>query len=666
MHGFAYTYETMKNLKRHIVVVLCILLTLSSYAKEPSRRELFGQAVKLAEASKYQEAIGLITKIEEATIVNDNILANAQVLKFNIGLKISDDKCQKEAIKLLKTVIASDPENLSQFKESLLGMITRYGRAQLPFEDRMCGIWVSPTQNLQGQYDGSPRYILFVYKENGKYKAMLNFSGSIVLNTEDMMFDSSSNTLEIYEGDGKFNKGSSQFMTDALVGAVGQTAQDMHDAVALKNKSDLGSLKNTGEQVAVSLVSGLLQYLFTEASVSKTHASSTVISCNEIAPGIIDVNAERIDRVIRSDNANKFTVKRGHVRLYQIPFDIETQNKYLSPAQEYKIKYVCTDLASNSWSSLRRVIFSTNDSLCGISAPLKDSKIKKQYLGSKVKGKLLPIIKSINLSSNQLLEQFYTDTYLDLLYDIFQRDFHGENHNVASIRLNGDVTEENLDSAGILIRNYFYISKDYENALPYFEKGYSKGNLKSGQEYFMLANCLKQMGDPKAVEIALEGIGKFPDCSSLYNFVLYQYSQENRFDSQYKELVDVWLKIDGNSSYSHEYCGLWYEKTGDRPTAIKEYCKATELDGKMYFAFIKIGKFLFEDARDAYCRHDDIGTIIKTLQNSAFYFEKALRHAPTDWTIYTKEYLCTIYTFLLYNDFSKARKYSSLLRKYSR
>lgn len=655
----------MKNLKRHIVAVLCVLLTLSSYAKEPSRRELFGQALELAENGQYQEAIDLITKIEDASVVDDNILANAQVLKFNIGQKISDNKCQTEALELLKAVIASDPENLSTFKESLLGMIIRYERALLPFEDRMCGIWVSPTQNLQGQYDGSPRYKLFVYKENGTYKAMLNFSDNIVLTTEDMMFDSSSNTLEIYGGDGKFNKGSSRIMTDALVGAVGQTAQDMHNAVALKNKSDLISMENYGGQAAVSLASGLLQSLLTEASVSKTKAFSTVISCNEIAPGIIEVNAEEIDRVIRSDNANNFTVKRGHVRLYKIPFDIETQNKYLPFVQQYKVKYVCTDLASYSWSSLRNVIFSMNDGSYGVSAPIKDAELKKIYLGSEAKGNLLPIIKSINLSSNELLEQFYTDKYLDLLSDIFQRDFYGENHKVASIPLDGDVTEEKLDLADGLIRDYFYYCKDYENTLPYFEEDYSKGNLKSGPEYFQFATCRNQLGYHEDIEIALEGIRKFPEFSLLYSFVLKNLSQKHRFDTPYKELVDAWIRVDSDSPDPHYFCGLWYENAGDRPAAIKEYCKSAERDPNFYFSSIKAGELLFENTREAFGRQEDLDTVIQTALSSASNFEKALRYSTKEQKEYIKEYLCTIYTFLLYNDPSNASIYSPLLQKYS-
>lgn len=654
----------MKTFKYHIVAALFILFALSSYATEPSRRELLGQALELAENGQYQEAIGLITKIEDATVVDDNILANAQVLKFNIGQKIYNDQYQRGAIEMLKTLITYYPDDLSQFRESLLGMIIRYERALLPFEDRMCGIWVSPTQNLQGQYDGSPRYRLFVYKENGTYKAMLNFSGSIMLTTEDMKLNPFLNTLEIYGGEGKFNKGSSELMTNALVGAVGQTAQDAHKMVALKNKSDLISMENYGGQAAVSLASGLLQSLLTEASVSKTKAFSTIVSCQEIAPGIIDVNAEEIDREIRSDNANNFTVKRGHIRLYKVPLDIETRNQYLPAVQKHKVKYLFIE--PYSWSTKLKVVYSEDNGSFGVTDWLKESELKSTFLRSNVRGKdLNHIAKDVNLSTNRLVEQFYTDKYLDLLDDIFQRDFHGESYAPAQIPYNGDVTEENMAAVNGIMRDFIYEMGDYENALPYFEEDYSAGNLKSGSEYFQFATCCNKLADPKDIEIALEGIRKFPEFSLLYSFVLKNLSQKHRFDTPYKELVDAWIRVDSDSPDPHYFCGLWYENAGDRPAAIKEYCKSAERDPNFYFSSIKAGELLFENTREAFGRQEDLDTVIQTALSSASNFEKALRYSTKEQKEYIKEYLCTIYTFLLYNDPSNASIYSPLLLRYS-
>lgn len=652
----------MKNLKRHIVTVLCVLLTLSSYAKAPTRLETLNRALKLAEAGRYQDAIDRISRIEDATVVEDNILANAQVLKFNIGLKISNDQYQTEAIEMLKSLVAFNPEDLSEFRESLLGMIIRYERAKYTFEDRMCGIWVSPTQNFQGTFDGAPLYRLTVYKEGGKYKAKLNFSDSIVLTTEDMMFDSSSNILEIYGGDGKFNKGTSRFMTEVLVGTVGQTAQDMHEVVSMRHKSDLVSLDNYAGQAAVALTSGLLQALLTEASVSKTKAFSTVISCQEIAPGIIDMSAEEVDREIRSDGANNFTVKRGHVRLYKVPFDIAPQSPYLYSGQPCKVKYVYAYIQSLKPG----VVFTLDNGLYGETDGMKESELRNRYLGNKARGKnLSEIAKSVNLSTNKLVEQFYTDKYQDLLYDIFQRDFHGVSHRTAQIPYSGEVTPEKMDTVIKHIRDFFYNMEDYENALSYFEEDYSKGKFESGLEYFQLATCRSRMECPGDIDVALEGIDRFPKFSLLYSFVLKRLCREQQFDSRYKALADAWIKSEGSSPRPHYFCGRWYEAAGDRLAAIEEYGKSTERDPKFYFSDIRAGELLFENARDAFGRHDDVGEIIQTLHDSASKFESAISYTKKNLTRYVLEYLCTIYTFLLYNDPANTTEYSLQLQKYS-
>lgn len=290
--------------------------------------KLFEAGCTRLENSEIDEGETILLSLEKFPNVPQRIRQNVNIVLANLYADLGEAEALQSRLLMLKDYLQQNPggeemvalyNELSQVYASLL----LYSD---PFEERMCGLWVSA--NSIG-LDGAPVLALAVYKDStDNYVAEINkscyfakeFSTSDYYEkhlSNDLTFLGGRRQMSAFFGDERLRKSRPE-LAAAGIAATNQLTRSISQSISVKNKKNLNSVSNTLAQTANDVAGMALSAYIASLAVAKNHVKVLEITCKEEIPGMLTAYLDYDYYLEQSNGKNSEEHYTRRLNLYKI------------------------------------------------------------------------------------------------------------------------------------------------------------------------------------------------------------------------------------------------------------------------------------------------------------------------------------------------------------
>ena len=217
-----------------------------------------------------------------------------------------------------------------------------------------------------------------------------------------------------------------------------------------------------------------------------------------------------------------------------------------------------------------------------------------------------------------------------------------------------------------------WAGKDYERALPFFNRCIEMGYTDDGEVYAKLGDVHMNLADSTAAVTVLEdGFAAFPQCNSIVIGLINYYIGSGDDPNKLFDLLDQAKALDPQNASLYYVEGNIHKELGHIDEAVASYRKSNEINPEYEFGLIGIGIMYYEQALDlqdkAQNEFDDakymalVEQFEAALKNAIEPFEKAFNVSKDEnIRVSVAEYLKNIY----YRFRDQGQEYADGYKKY--
>lgn len=289
--------------------------------------QLLDTACIYLEKNMIEEGESILMDLEANQEVPERLRLNATLVLANLYVNLDEADKLQESLLILDDYLQLHPE-----KEDIVDAYRKYEKAYAsialygtPFEERMCGLWVSANCDDAG----IPSVAVEIGQDSvGKYRARLVECCSLarVLSakdiyeehqTPDLDFLGGERKLQIFFGDEKLRKGNAG-LAAAGVAATNQITRSVGQAISTNNKKNLNSVGNIAGHAAVNMGGMLVGALFASMAIEKKYVKILEMDMQEMMPGMVSAVLRYEYHLQSSDGKNEKGERRRSFNLYQV------------------------------------------------------------------------------------------------------------------------------------------------------------------------------------------------------------------------------------------------------------------------------------------------------------------------------------------------------------
>lgn len=320
----------MKKLFLSLFVSLCCICSVCGQTRTVLYYEqLLDTACAYLEKNLIEEGESILIDLEGNEEAPERLRLNATLVLANLYVNLGEADRLQESLLILDDYLQQYPdrkdiaEAYQKYRQAYVSL-ELYGT---PFEDRMCGLWVS-TYN-DNRYC-SPIFALAIYQDSiGNYQAELNencyFAKELSAQdnyekhvTSDLTFLGDKHLLSVYFGDERLRKSRPE-LAAAGVAAAQQFTRSRSESISRRNKGNLNSVKNSAEHTINDLIGIGLQTYARSLAVEKKYVKMLEIMLREVVPGMmLTVDMAFDNHLERSDGKNSKEHETREINLYKV------------------------------------------------------------------------------------------------------------------------------------------------------------------------------------------------------------------------------------------------------------------------------------------------------------------------------------------------------------
>lgn len=142
-----------------------------------------------------------------------------------------------------------------------------------------------------------------------------------------------------------------------------------------------------------------------------------------------------------------------------------------------------------------------------------------------------------------------------------------------------------------------WAGKDYERALPFFNRCIEMGYTDDGEVYAKLGDVHMNLADSTAAVTVLEdGFAAFPQCNSIVIGLINYYIGSGDDPNKLFDLLDQAKALDPQNASLYYVEGDIHKKLGNTEAAAAAYKKAAEVNPNYEFSYIGLGILYYDKA----------------------------------------------------------------------